>query len=267
MSADTSRFWLRSRLTAGYRALLGWSDIADTMIVGILARSGCDALLLDLQHGYHDTASCLAAIGEATLARCPVLVRVPVGDYASAGKFLDFGAAGTVAPMISSAAEARAFVSQVKYPPLGQRSFGPSRAMQLAGEASAAAFVAEANAATLALVMIETREAVDALDEILSVLGVDGVLLGPGDLSISLTQGRFAPEGPEVGAALDRIAACCAAQGKIACAFGGSLDRANLLFEKGFDLVSVAYDVEAIETAFGQIVKSARGYPHQRRQL
>lgn len=241
------------------RALLGWSEIADPMVVGIIARAGFDVLLLDQQHGNHDIRSIQAAIGEATLAGKPALVRVPVGDFAVAARALDFGAAGVVAPMINSAADARDFVAQVKYPPIGQRSFGPSRAMQLAQEADPATFVSKANDQTLAIVMIETCEALAALDEILAVPGIDGILLGPGDLSISLTNGQFAPDGPEVTAVLDGLLGSVRKHNKLAFAFGGAVARAVHLLDLGFDLVSVGYDTGVLEEAFSTLSGTVQG--------
>lgn len=250
--------FIRSILGQTPKALLGWSEIADPMVVGIIARAGYDVVLLDQQHGYHDIASVQASIGEAALAGKPVLVRTPVGDYATAGRLLDFGAAGVVAPMINTAAEAQAFVMQVKYPPIGQRSFGPTRAMQLAQQADAAAFVSDANDQTLAIVMIETGQALDSLDDILAVQGIDGILLGPADLSISLTNGGFAPDGPEVTAALDGILAAVRKHCKFAIAFGGTVERSRYLLDLGFDLVSVGYDTGVLEEAFTALSGAVR---------
>ena len=104
---------IRDILDATPHALLGWSEIPAPMVVGLMARSGFDVILLDQQHGQHDTASCIAAIAEAALAGVPAIVRLRVGDNAEAARMLDLGAAGVVAPMIESAAEARASCTAV----------------------------------------------------------------------------------------------------------------------------------------------------------
>jgi 4-hydroxy-2-oxoheptanedioate aldolase len=239
-------------------SFLGWSEFRDPMLVGIMARSGYDAVLLDQQHGFHDGASCIAGISEAALASKPVLVRVPVGDYAQAARMLDFGAAGVVAPMINCAADARAFVSFVKYPPLGLRSFGPGRDMQLRNVGAENDYLAAANATSLALVMCETREALAALDDILAVPGVDGVLAGPGDLSVALSDGqRFDPGGEAVQSAMRHIALRTRAAGKFACAFAGTADGARRLAREGYHLVAVGYDGGIIADAFSAIVAQA----------
>lgn len=228
------------------------------MLVGVMARSGYDAVLLDQQHGFHDGASCIAGISEAALAHTPVLVRVPVGDFAQAARMLDFGASGVVAPMINSAADASAFVSFVKYPPLGQRSFGPGRDMQLRGIGAEKDYLATANAASLALVMCETREALNALDDILGVPGVDGVLAGPGDLSVALCDGQnFDPTGEAVQSAMKHIAHRTRAAGKFACGFAGTAEGARKLARDGYHLVAVGYDGGIIADAFTAIIAEA----------
>jgi 4-hydroxy-2-oxoheptanedioate aldolase len=177
-------------LPAGPARFLGWSCIADPAIAGALARSGFDAVLLDQQHGAHDYHSSCAAITEVALAGKPSLVRVPVGDFAMASRMLDAGASGIVAPMINSIADAQALVAATKYPPVGQRSWGPDRAMWMSGLGDASEYLAGANAHALTIAMCETAEAIDALESILALPGIDGILVGPADLSIALSKGR-----------------------------------------------------------------------------
>lgn len=249
---------LSERLRSKPTSFLGWSEFRDPMLVGSMARSGYDAVLLDQQHGFHDGASCLAGISEAALARTPALVRIPVGDFAQAARMLDFGAAGVVAPMINSADDARAFVSFVKYPPVGQRSFGPDRDMQLRGIDAAKDYLATANAASLAIVMCETREALIALDDILAVPGVDGVLVGPGDLSIALSEGQtFDPAGEAVRSAMQHIAHRTRAAGKFACAFTGTAASARKLGREGYHLVAAGHDGGIISDAFAAVIAEA----------
>jgi len=228
------------------------------MLVGSMARSGYDAVLLDQQHGFHDGASCIAGISEAALAHTPVLVRVPVGDFAQAARMLDFGAAGIVVPMINSADDARKFISFVKYPPIGQRSFGPGRDMQLRGINAEEDYLTTANTASLAIVMCETQEALIALDDILAVPGVDGVLAGPGDLSIALCEGRtFDPNGEAVQSAMRHIANRTRAAGKFACGFAGTVEGARRLAQGGYHLVAAGYDGGIICDAFTAILAQA----------
>lgn len=236
--------------------LLGWSEIASPGLVALMARAGHDALLLDQQHGAHDTATCRACIAEARLAGLPALVRVKVGDYAEAARMLDAGAIGIVAPMIDTAEDAARFVREVKYPPLGARSWGPGRAIQLSGQAPGDYFAA-ANGATLAIAMCETQAALAGLDDLLAVPGLDGILVGPADLSIALT-GRLDPFGTEVRAAMRDIARRARTAGRLPCAFAGTPTRARELIAEGFGMVSVAYDSLIVADAFASAVRTVR---------
>jgi len=195
-------------LRSGTPTFTGWVSTASPVNADLLAREDFDSITLDMQHGLHDPVSVMRAIGSVSAAGVPVIVRVPVGDFAMAARALDVGAVGVIAPMIDTAADARAFVAQVKYPPVGRRSWGAGTAMALHGVETPLDYLHGANDATLALAMIETREAVEAIDEILAVEGLDGVFIGPNDLSIALTDGeRIDVLDPLVDGALDRIAA------------------------------------------------------------
>lgn len=250
--------FLSAMQRSDHRLLLAWSELTDPMLVGLMARAGFDAVLLDMQHGLHDVGSVRDCISEAALAETPVLVRVEVGGYATAARVLDMGAVGVVAPMINDADDARRFVHEVKYPPLGARSWGPGRAMQLQRQENPQAFLSGANEATLALAMIETRQALDNLQSILAVPGLDGVLVGPGDLSIALSGGQLDPDGSAVREAMGVVLQAAQAAVKLACAYGGSVSRTRELFEQGYRMVSPGYDSQFITAAFEQAVNAAR---------
>ena len=243
----------------GRQALLGWAELADPMIVGMMARAGFDAILLDAQHGFHNEATVMAGLTEAALCGKPALVRVAVGAYPLAARMLDYGAAGVVAPMINIAEEASRFVAEVKYPPLGGRSWGPTRAMQIQQQADPQAFLAAQNTRCAAIAMIETRSAMDNLDAILAVEGLDGVLIGPGDLSIGLSGGRLDPVGAQVSEAIAAILQAARRHGKLACAFAGTQERAADMIALGFDITTVGYDTKLIGDAFDNAVAYMRG--------
>lgn len=236
--------------------LLGWSEIASPALVALMARAGHDALLFDQQHGAHDTASCRACIGEAALAGVPALVRIKVGDFAEAARMLDAGAMGIVAPMIDTGADVARFIREVKYPPLGARSWGPGRALQLSG-GTAPDYLAAANGTTLAIAMCETQAALAGLEDLLAVPGLDGILVGPADLSIALT-GRLDPFGAEVRAAMRDIARRVRAAGRLPCAFAGTPARARELIAEGYGMVSVAYDSLIVAEGFAAAVGAVR---------
>ena len=127
------------------------------------------------------------------------------------------GAEGIVAPMINTVADARAFVSATKFPPLGERSWGPQRAMTLAGVTDAKAYLRDANENIVTLAMIETKTAIDNIDAIAGTPGIDVLFVGPSDLSIGLSNGaELDPHSATVEAALDKIVAAANKAGKIA---------------------------------------------------
>src|SRR5262249_52088858 len=144
------------------------------------------------------------------------IVRIPVGQFADVSRALDFGAEGTIAPMINTEADARAYVSVAKFPPLGERSWGPHRATTLAGMPDQKVYLREANDLTVTFAMIETRTALDNLEAIAKTPGIDVLFLGPSDLSITLSNGTDVdPLSSAVEREVDRIAAAAAKAGKI----------------------------------------------------
>ena len=245
-------------LREGPARFLGWSGIKDPVIAGAMARAGFDAVLLDQQHGAHDYASCVAGLTEVALAGKPGLVRIPVGDFSMASRVLDAGASGIVAPMINTVADAQALVATTKFPPVGQRSWGPDRAMWFSGLAHGTAYLAGANARTLTIAMCETAEAIAGLDAILAVPGIDGILVGPADLSIALSKGAaLDPIGAAVTSALAEIVRKTRGAGKVACAFGHSPERTREMMGMGFQLVSIQTDGMILSAALARVLREA----------
>ena len=165
---------LSDRLAGGGPALCAWVTMNEPAVAEALAREAFDAVVLDMQHGAVDFDGATRSILRVALAGKPTIARVPIGGFALASQLMDSGACGILAPMIDSGEDARRLVESVKFPPLGQRSWGPRAALALSG-LDAPAYLKAANAMTQAIAMIETRAALDALDDILSVEGLDGV--------------------------------------------------------------------------------------------
>lgn len=250
---------LAANLRAGRKQFMAWCGLPESGVPEIMVREGFDTALLDMQHGSYDVASAIAGITACAAAGKPALVRIPVGEFALASRMLDAGAAGVVAPMINSVDDAKAFASFMKYPPMGDRSWGPARALGLTGMAPAD-YLKGANGFTLAIAMIETRQALDALGGILDVPGIDGILIGPGDLSIALTNGaKLDPDGPEVDRELDAIAKACADRGKLATIFCSGPERARALAARGYCLMSIGTDQMLIRAAAKAQLAIARG--------
>lgn len=255
----SAAFSLAARLRSGEGAFAGWVGHTDAAFVDAVARTPLDAVVLDMQHGFLDVAAMVTDVATAAAAGKPTVVRVPVGAFATASRALDVGAAGVIAPMIDGADQARRFVEFVKYPPRGGRSWGAGRAMALAGVSSPAEWLASADGFTLAFAMIETREGLAAIDEILAVEGIDGVFVGPNDLCIALTDGATVdPEAALLDEPLARITASVKAAGKVSGIFGGPGARAGVLRRMGFDFVTLGWDVGYVQTGIAAMLAETR---------
>ena len=234
---------LAEALRSEQTVITAWVSLPDALVAELVARSAFGAVTLDVQHGLHDAGSVMRSIGGIALGGKPALVRLAVDDFAFASRCLDFGAEAVIAPMINSSADARRLVAATKYPPLGERSWGPARAMTLFDIPDPAIQLATANRSTLAIAMIETKTAMAALDDILAVDGLDGIFVGPSDLSVTLSEGeRVAPNDAIVDAPIRDIAVRTRAAGKIAGAFAGSGERARFYRMAGYRLIALAND-------------------------
>ena len=190
---------LAERLRAGEVLYTAWSGIPEPLVAEFLGRTGFDAVTLDMQHGCHTTESVLRGVAAVRIAGKPAIVRVPIGRFDMASRALDFGAAAVIAPMVNSVSDARAFAASMKFPPHGERSWGPTRVLGLLGAPDPQNYLRTANANTQAIAMIETRAAQAALDAILAVDGIDGIFVGPSDFSIALSDGaRVEPTNAEM---------------------------------------------------------------------
>ena len=245
-------------LAAGRGMLSAWVSVNDAAVADALARESFDAVTLDMQHGDVDFAGARRAILAVALAGKPTIVRAPVGDFALASRLADAGAAAVIAPMIDDAEAARRFAEFMKFPPLGRRSWGPRAAAALSGLAGAD-YLDGADAVTLAIAMIETREALDALDAILATPGIDGLFVGPYDLSVALHRGAWIdPDGAEVDAAMTRVVERAAAHGKFAGLFCPDGARAKRAFARGFAFCAASTDLDLLRAAARRELAAAR---------
>jgi len=240
---------LAEALASSAPLMCAWVGMNEAAVAETLAREAFDAVVLDMQHGAVDFAGASRAILSVALAGKPAIVRIPVGDFAVASRVLDAGAAGILAPMINSRDDAGRLVSFTKFPPVGERSWGPRAALTLSG-LEPPAYLKAANRLTQTIAMIETRAALDALDDILGVDGVDAVFVGPSDLSIALSDGQGVDaRGAVLLGAASRIVDRVAAYGKYAAMFCFDGKDAGAMASKGFKLVSVGSDQTLLRSA------------------
>jgi 4-hydroxy-2-oxoheptanedioate aldolase len=232
------------QLWAQDRAVLnGWLAIPDSFSTELMARQGFDALTIDLQHGLAAADSLLPMLQAiATTATAPV-VRVPWLEAGLLMRALDAGALGVICPMINTREDAQKLVAWTHYAPQGTRSVGPLRAAQVYGSD----YLAQANREIVAFAMIETAQALDNLDSILSVEGLDAIYIGPSDLSLSLgCKPSFDDVEPKVQQAIEHILARAQAHGVVAGIHNGRADVARARVALGFRFVTLASDANLL---------------------
>jgi 4-hydroxy-2-oxoheptanedioate aldolase len=249
---------LRTLWAEDKAAVNGWLAIPNGFSAETMAHQGWDTLTIDLQHGivdYQAMVGMLQAI--STTATVPV-VRVPWLEPGILMKTLDAGAYAVICPMVNTADDAAKLVSWTNYAPRGTRSFGPMRGLLYGG----ADYPQKANETIVRFAMIETAQALDNLDAILSVEGIDAVYIGPSDLSLSLgCRPLFDDVDPPVAEAIDHILARAKAHGVQAGIHNGRTDVARARVAKGFRFVTVSSDARLMAAGAQQALAEMRAAP------
>jgi 4-hydroxy-2-oxoheptanedioate aldolase len=234
---------LRERLADGRPLLFSWATVPSPVLAGQLARLPFEAVCIDMQHGLSGFTDVVGMAPAIVAQGKPVFIRVLWNEPGIIGQALDVGARAIIAPMVNTAAQAAALVKAGKYPPNGMRSWGGYAAVQ-AAKLVPAAYLAEANKMTMLFAMIETQEALDNLEAIAATPGLDGLFVGPNDLSISLGFGLGAdPKTPKIDGALKNVIAAAKKNGLVPGAFGGSPEACRNYIELGFRFIAAATDV------------------------
>lgn len=226
----------------------------------VVAAQGCDALVIDCQHGVYTTESMVAMLQAVAAAPAPApaaLVRVSECNAAEITKALDAGAAGLICPMINSALEAEAFVRAARYPPLGRRSFGPYRSA-LGWSGTPGDLCRKANQEVTLLAMIETSGALNELDAILGTEGLSGVFIGPNDLGLTLGFDPSSSPAGEVLETVEMIVTRAHAAGKKAGVYCADGQTARRMAALGFDLVNVGIDLAWAAQGVAAALKDAK---------
>ncbi len=260
MTTTAPGFSLAARLRAGEPVYSGWCSMGSPLATEVVARGGFSTVTIDGQHGMWDTAATFTAIAAIRQGGAAPVVRIPLAGFGFASRALDVGAEGIVAPMINTAEDARVFVAATKFPPLGERSWGPHRATMQAGIADQKIYLKEANALIVTLAMIETRVAMDNLDAIAATPGIDVLFVGPSDLSITLSDGKVLdPHSADVEGALDKILAAAKKAGKVAGVYCANADRALVCAKRGFRFMAVGNDLTFLRDGIAAQVSKLKG--------
>jgi 4-hydroxy-2-oxoheptanedioate aldolase len=250
---------LAERLAKGDQLVSAWCGIPEPGISGLLAQENFDSVVLDMQHGPIDLAAVMRCIPLINAAGKPAIARVPVGEFQNVSRLLDAGVSGVIAPMINTLDDAKRFAAYAKYPPMGERSWGAYGGMGASG-LQPNDYLKQANGFSITLAMIETREAMAIVDDILAVPGIDGIFIGPADLSIALSGGKeVGPLGKPVTEAITHLTSRARAAGKYMSAFAHAAERANEFIRMGMNLVTVQSDTMFLRQGAQAALKIARG--------
>ncbi|HET6422032.1 MAG TPA: aldolase/citrate lyase family protein [Planctomycetaceae bacterium] len=241
----------RSRLIAGETLLGTMVTLPNAAVAEILADVGFDWLFVDGEHGpltIHDIEGILQAVGHRT----PCLVRVPAAGEIPIKTVLDLGADGIIVPQVNSAEEAARVVQWARYAPQGSRGVGLARAHGYGKRFKE--YVETANERTVVVVQAEHIRAVDNIEAIVKVPGIDAVLLGPYDLSASLGKmGQI--DDPVVLAAIDRVTTVCQAAKIPLGYFGVTASAVQPFIDRGYTLITAGVDTLMLGQSAGQMLK------------
>lgn len=235
---------LKQKLAAGAQPIGTFFNTASVSLMECLGRTGLDFAIIDNEHSPIEAETTAALVRASELSGICPLARVREISRPAVLKLLDVGVQGLIVPNVKTLAQVQELVNYAKYYPIGQRGFCPSRkdGWGFDGLGSVPETMRHFNGETLLFPQCETAEALAIIEDICAVDGVDGIFVGPFDLSISMgVPGQF--DAPEFQAAVTRIVAACRAAGKYCMFFTGTADGVIDGFRRGFD--AMAYSLDA----------------------
>ncbi len=246
---------VRARWSSGGTAFAAWLSLESPAAAEITASAGFDAVVIDLQHG-HSTLEDLPSL-IAAIERTPAVpfIRASWNGPAELMRALDLGVRGVICPMVGSRTEAEAFVAACRYPPVGTRSYGPLHAAFGQGREQ----TESADAAILLFAMIETADGLANIDEIAATPGLDGLFVGPSDLSLAMGLESFADlTDPALRETLDAIVDIASRHGIQPGIHAPSPTRAAGMAARGFRFVSCAVDADLLREAAATALRATR---------
>jgi 2-keto-3-deoxy-L-rhamnonate aldolase RhmA len=243
-------------LKAGKRTAGAWAQLCSPLATEILSRGGFDWILIDMEHAPGDPLTLVSQCQAMSAAGAAPIVRSPWNDQVWIKRILDAGAYGVMIPYINTREQAVAAVKACKYPPAGVRGIAGSPRAAGYGR-DTAEYLKRANEEILVILQVETPEAIQNLEEIGKVPGVDMLFIGPMDLATSM--GHFAnPAHPEVQAAIAKVEAKAKALGVPLGTISGSWEQAKGLYDRGYQLITLISDSVLISKAGAEIVAKFR---------
>lgn len=246
----------------GEKSLGTFTHLLSAPAIEAMAYAGLDYVIIDMEHSPIGAEHAAELAGVAATAGLAPLVRVDGMERSPVLKMLDVGAAGLIVPQVESVEQVRALVSYAKFAPLGNRGYCPSRdggwGMAPNYSGGMTGYMASANADTLLIPQCETSGCLEHIEEIVSVEGVDGIFIGPFDLSIALgIPGRF--DDARHIAAVERVRLACERAGKLCIMFCGDGASAAACFRQGFPSVTAGLDIGILQSAVRALASAALG--------
>jgi 4-hydroxy-2-oxoheptanedioate aldolase len=246
---------LRTLWQAGQTVHNGWLAIPNSFATEVMAHQGWDSLTIDMQHGVIDYAALVPMLQAITTTATVPIVRVPWLEPGIVMKALDAGAYGVICPMVNTREDAQRLVAYTNYAPKGTRSFGPVRAALYGGPD----YAQRANDTIVRFAMIETAQALDNLDNILSVEGLDAIYVGPSDLSLALgCRPVFDDVDPPVAQAIEHIVARAKVHGVVAGIHNGVPEIAKARIAKGYRFVTLGSDARLLAAGSQQLLAAMK---------
>ena len=248
---------LKQMFKKGEPIVNGWLQIPSAFSAEVMAHQGWDSCTIDMQHGVIDYQNALNMLQAISTTEVTPLARVNWNEPGQIMKILDAGCYGIICPMVSNRKEAENFVQACLYPSKGYRSFGPVRGLLYGGSD----YAKHSDNEILKLAMIETKEALEKLDEILDTPNLDGIYIGPADLSLSIGEepGFDKPENTAAYKEIKRILEAAKKRGLLAGIHNGTAEYAKKMIEKGFNLVTVGSDQRFMSSGAKTAIEKIKG--------
>ena len=248
---------LKELFKAGKPIINSWLAVPSSFSAEVMSNQGWDSLTIDMQHGLIDYSNAISMLQAISTTDTTPMARVNWNEPGQIMKILDAGSYGVICPMVSNRKEAENFVKACQYPPKGYRSFGPIRASIYGGSD----YSKHADNEVLKLAMIETKEALEKLDEILNTPNLDGIYIGPADLSLAVGEepGFDKAESSKAYKEILKILEAAKKRNLLAGLHNGTAEYAQKMIKKGFNLVTVGSDSRYITAGAKSDLEKLKG--------
>tara|TARA_X000001036_G_C20557364_1_gene756924 strand:- start:343 stop:1134 length:792 start_codon:yes stop_codon:yes gene_type:complete len=248
---------LKELFKSGKPIINGWLQIPSAFSAEVMAHQGWDSCTIDMQHGVIDYPNALNMLQAISTTDTIPLARVNWNEPGQIMKILDAGCYGIICPMVSNREQAEKFVQACLYPSKGYRSFGPIRGLLYGG----ADYAKQANNEILKLAMIETKEAINKLDEILDTPNLDGIYIGPADLSLAIGEepGFDKQENTKAFKEIIRILEAAKKRNLLAGIHNGTVEYAKKMISIGFNLVTIGSDQRFMSAGAKNSIEKIKG--------